>query len=260
MPAVVVIVAILGAGLVGAVAQSLEPTSLVGGTFSWAAWRSVLADPAFADALAFTVWTVLASTLLAAIGGVLLAALVRGAAPRVRLVVALPLAVPHLVVAVAVVAWLGPGGLVDRITGVDAGVVGDARGIGIILVSVLKEAPFVALAALAAWDDDTRRREEAATLLGAGPLIRLRLVALPRLAPAVAAASLVVAAFAVGAFEIATVVGPTTPETIATYALDQSRSPDPGASARAAAALLVAAALAAAAALTAGRLLRASDG
>ncbi len=254
-----VIVAVFGAGLVGAVAQSLEPASLVGGALSAEAWRDVLSDPAFHEAIGFTLWTTLASTALAAALGVLLAALVRGAAPRARLMVALPLAVPHLVVAVAVVAWLGPGGLVDRLTGINSGIVGDPRGLGIVLVSVLKEAPFVALVALAVWDDETRRREDAAAVLGAGPLARLLLVALPRLAPAVIGASLVVAAFALGAFEVALVAGPTTPQTIATYALDQTRSPDPAAPARAAAALLVAAILALAAALAVGRFLRSRD-
>ncbi len=92
-------------------------------------------------------------------------------------------------------------------------------------MSLLKEAPFVALVALAAWDDDTVRREEAARVLGAGACARLRVVVLPRLAPAVAVASLLVSAFAIGAFEIALLVGPTTPQTIATYALDGPRSP-----------------------------------
>jgi len=194
--------------------------------------------------------------LLAAAGGVLLAALLRGARPGVRSLVALPLALPHLVLAVAVVAWLGPGGLVDRATGLEPEIVGGRNGLGIVLVYVLKEAPFVALAALAVWDDETRKREEAAAMLGAGRAARIVLVALPRLAPAVAAASLIVTAYSLGAFEVALVAGPTHPQTIATYALDQTRAPDVGAPARSAAALLIAAALSLGAAAAAVPFLR----
>ena len=173
-----------------------------------------------------------------------------------RALVALPLAVPHLVLAVAVVAWLGPGGLVDRATGLQRRIVGGRSGLGIVLVSVLKEAPFVALAALAVWDDETRsarRRPRCSAPDRRGDSL---LVALPRLAPAVAAASLIVAAYSLGAFEVALIAGPTHPQTIATYALDQTRAPDVGAPARAAAALLLAAALSLVAAAAAARFLR----
>lgn len=253
LPAVVVIVVVFGAGLVGALVQSLQASSLVGGPLSLAAWSDVLADPAFRDAVAFTLWTTAAATLVAAVAGVALASLLRGSAPHVRALVAAPLAIPHLVVAVGVVAWLGPGGLVDRAIGLPLDVAGDPHGLGITLVYAVKEAPFVALAVLAAWDDDTRRREEAAGVLGAGALARLRLVTLPRIAPAVIVSALLVAAFAVGSFEVALLAGPTSPQTIAGYAYDQARSPSASAPAHAASALLVATLLAVTAALVAGR-------
>lgn len=247
------ILVVFGAGLVGTIVQSLSPESLVGGRLSSSAWRGVLADAAFREAVLFTLMTTLVATVAAATGGMLLAALLRGSAPQVRALVVAPLAIPHLVVAVGVVAWLGPGGLVDRAVELPFDLVGDRLGIGMALVYALKEAPFVALAVLAVWDDETRGREEAAAVLGAGRGARLRLVVLPQLAPAVTAASLLVTAFALGAFEVALLVGPTTPQTIGTYALDQTRSPDVAAPARAAAALLVATLLALGAALIAGR-------
>lgn len=256
VPALVVVAAVFGAALIGAVVQSFQPSSLVGGGLSAGAWRTVLGDRDLWDAVSFTGRVAALTTLLSAAGGVLLAAMLRGARPGVRALVALPLALPHLVLAVAVVAWLGPGGLVDRATGLQPDIVGGRSGLGIVLVSVLKEAPFVALAALAVWDDETRRREEAAAMLGAGPARRLLFVALPRLAPAVAVASLIVAAYSLGAFEVALIAGPTHPETIATYALDQTRAPEVGAPARAAVALLLAAALSLVAAAASVRLLR----
>lgn len=247
---------VLGGGLVGAVVQSIEPDALVGGHVSLAAWRAVLGDRDFTASLAFTLETTAAATALAVICGVALAALVRPCAPRVRALVTLPVAVPHLVIAIAAVAWLGAGGIVDRAITLPAPIVGDTHGIGIVLVYVVKEAPFVALVALAVWGEETRRGEEAARVLGAGPLARLVLVVLPQLRPAVIASALAVSAFALGSFEVALIAGPTYPGTLATYALDATLSPDPAAPARAAAALLVATLLALAAAVLAGHTLR----
>ena len=256
IPAALVIGLVLGGGLVGAAVQSIEPDTLVGGHVSLAAWQAVLGDRDFAAALVFTLETSAAATALAVICGVALAALVRPCAPRVRALVTLPVAVPHLVIAIAAVAWLGAGGIVDRAVTLPTQVVGDTRGIGIVLVYVIKEAPFVALAALAVWGEETRRGEEAARVLGAGPLARLVLVVLPQLRPAVIASALAVSAFALGSFEVALIVGPTYPGTLATYALNATLSPDPAAPARAAAALLVATLLALSAAVLAGQTLR----
>ena len=256
IPAALAIGLVLGGGLVGTAVQSIEPDSLVGGQASLAAWDAVLGDRDFAAALVFTLETTAAATALAVVCGVVLAALVRPCAPRVRALVTMPVAVPHLVIAIATVAWLGAGGIVDRAVTLQTPVVGDARGLGIVLVYVIKEAPFVTLAALAVWGDETRRSEEAARVLGAGPMARLVLVVLPQLGPAVIASALAVSAFALGSFEVALIVGPTYPGTLATYALNATLSPDPAAPARAAAALLVATLLALLAAVLAGQTLR----
>ena len=256
IPAALTIALVLFGGLVGAAVQSIEPDTLVGGHVSLSAWQAVLGDRDFAAALAFTLETSAAATALAVICGVALAALVRPCAPRVQALVTLPVAVPHLVIAIAAVAWLGAGGIVDRAVTLPTQLVGDTRGIGIVLVYVLKEAPFVALAALAVWGEETRGREEAARVLGAGPVARLVLVVVPQLRPAVIASALAVSAFALGSFEVALIVGPTYPGTLATYALNATLSPDPAAPARAAAALLVATLLALFAAVLAGQTLR----
>jgi ABC-type Fe3+ transport system permease subunit len=244
----------LGA-IIGAVVQSVQPTAIAGGAASLAAWRSVLGDPAFAWAVQFTLETTLAATILAAVGGLLIAALLRGAGPAARLALALPVGVTHLTIAVSLAAWAGPGGIAERI-GLPIDVVGDRRGVGIVLVYAVKEAPFVALAALAVWDDATQRREQAAAVLGAGPVRRLVSVSLPRLGGAIAAAAAAGAAYAIGAAEVPLIVGPAYPGTIATYALQAAQTPDPAGQARAAVALLIAAMLALTAAAAALLIMR----
>ena len=61
-------------------------------------------------------------------------------------------------------------GLVDRlVAGLPFDVVRDRSGLGILIVYLVKEVPFLALPLLSAWDDDVATRGEAAPAHGAGP-------------------------------------------------------------------------------------------
>ena len=108
---------------------------------------------------------------------------------------------------------------------------------------------------LAAWDDEIAAREEAAAVHGAGPAARLWHVVLPGVRGPLVVGSLVVAAFVLGSFEVPLVMGPTQPETIATYALAVTQVAALSGRAEAAAALLVATAGAFLLAIAAGVLL-----
>jgi putative spermidine/putrescine transport system permease protein len=205
----------------------------------------VVGDPAFARAVAFTVQVAVVSTVVSGVLAVVLAAALHRQARWTRMLTAVPVAVPHLVVAAIAVAWVGPGGLVERVTGdLPVVLIGDPNGLGVIAVYVYKEAPFLTLLVLAALGRDTDALDEAAAAHGAGIAGRLRHVVVPAALPALAGGSLVVAAFTLAATEIPYVVGPTRPATIATYALDATRLNGPLAVAHQAAALLVAAVLA----------------
>ncbi len=239
-PACAAIVVLFGGALAGGVRASLQTAP--GDGSSLEAWRSVLGDPAFADALGFSLWIAAAATTISAVLAVALAAALRGRGAVLRGLAALPVPVPHLVVAVGAVLWLGPGGLVDRAVGaLPVQLVRDPAGLGVILVYVYKEAPFLALLVLAAWGREVAEREEAAATLGAGSWQRLRLVVWPAIRVPLVTGSLIVAAFVLGAFEVPLVIGPTSPQTLGTYALDATRTADLDGQARAAASLLVAA-------------------
>lgn len=261
LPATVALAVLFGGALAGAAWRSLQPGSLVrDGPPSPAAWKALAGDPAFWEALRFTLqYTVVATALSAALALALAAALRR--APRTAtLLAAVPVPIPHLVVATIAVIWLAPGGIAERLLGVVAlDVVGDRHGIGIVLVYVFKEVPFLTLLVLAAWTPGVAEREEAAAVLGAGPLARLRHVVWPSVRPALAIGSLVVAAFLLGALEVPLVVGPTSPAALSQYALEATRTVEPIGQATAAAALLVAAALASALALAVSRLAGRAD-
>jgi putative spermidine/putrescine transport system permease protein len=256
VPAVTVLVVLFGGALLGGMAQTLR---LPEGGLGLGMWREVIADPALADALRFTLRVTVVATLVSAALALPLGRLVRDLL-WTRLATTVPVLVPHLVVGVLAVAWIGPGGLADRLLGgLPIDLIRDPAGIGIVAVYVYKETPFLALLVAAAWDPATRAREEAAAVLGAGRWARWRTVVWPSVRPALIAGSLVVAAFVLGAFEVPLMVGPSYPKTLATLALDHTRSASLAGDARASAVLLLAAALALLLALPAARLARRHD-
>lgn len=261
LPAIAVLCVLFGCALAGTGWRSLQPQSLVrDGAPSLDAWRALLADGAFWDALRFTLQYTIVATVLSAALALALAALLRRAGHAATLLAAAPVPIPHLVVATLAVVWLAPGGLADRLLGsLPLQLIGDRGGVGIVLVYVYKEVPFLTLLVLAAWTPGVAEREEAAAVLGAGPLTRLRHVIWPSVRPALAIGSLVVAAFLLGALEVPLVVGSTTPTALSQYALEATRTVEPIGQAQAAAALLIAAALASLLALVLARLIGRAD-
>lgn len=242
-PAVLTVVVLYGGAIAGAVRTSLSPgLPGLGDGLGLDAWRQVLTDPVFADAFVFTLRITLVSTLLSAAAALGVAAVLRGRGVFLQGATTFPVLVPHLIVAVVAVLWLGAGGLVDRIVGtLPVALVRDRGGWGIVLVYVFKETPFLALLVLAAWDRRVREREEVATTTGAGAWRRMAWVVWPAVRTPLTVGSLIVAAFVLGSFEVPIVVGPTYPPTIATYALDATQTAALAGRAQAAAALLVAA-------------------
>ncbi len=248
LPATTVLAVLFGGAVTGALSRTDAAT-----------WRAALGDPRFWPALGFTLRVTVLATVLSAVLAVGLAALVRRR-PRAAAVVGVPVLVPHLVAATVAAAWLGPGGLADRLLGdLAVELVRDRAGVGIVLVTTWKEAPFLTLLVLTAWDEGVRRREEAAATLGAGRWDRFRHAAWPAVRTPLAVGSLVVGAFVVGSFEVPLVVGPTSPPMLATLALQQTRVASLEGTAVAAVTLLVATALALLPAVAAARWARRAD-
>ncbi|MBA2638123.1 MAG: ABC transporter permease subunit [Solirubrobacterales bacterium] len=220
-PALATLLLLFGGALVGAARVSLVPLG-EGATLD--AWRALLHDPMFADAVVFTVRTALLSTALAALVALGLALAVRRRGALVRTLLALPVPVPHLLVATVAVLWLAPGGLADRVLGgLPVVLVRDPAGLGIVLVYVYKEAPFLLLLVLAALGRGHQEHDEAAAALGVTPLQRLRWVTWPTVRSPLVVGSIVVFAFVLGAFEVPLAVGPSYPPTVAEYAREATQ-------------------------------------
>lgn len=240
-PALAVAAVFLLGGVGRAVLESLGRQPLVGEpTWTLAAYRAVLTDPELGASLAVTLRVALTSTVLAAVLGVALALAVRrlaGRRGRAAMTTLLhgTLAVPHLVGALCIGLLLSPSGLLSRAAqqiGLVEGpgdvpvVVQDAFGWGIVAEYTWKETPFVAVVALAALARGTRDLEDVARTLGASQLQRLRSVTLPLLAPSVAAASVLVLAFAMASYEVPRLLGRPFPSVLSVEAYQRYRDPD----------------------------------
>lgn len=230
-PALLVMLALFAGGLALAFIQSAGCFPPAGeNAFSLGHYRDLLADEEFLTSLRLTFVVATVSTVISAAAGLFLALVLRELTVYSRLLHTLlqvPLAVPHLAMAVALINLIAPSGLLARL-GYAAGfvdnpgefpqLINDGYGIGIIAVYVLKETPFIALMTLALLVRVGKDYELVAQTLGASMFQRLRHVTLPLVAPAVVSASLVVFAFVFGAFEVPYILGRPYPAMLAVVA------------------------------------------
>ena len=229
--ALVIVVVLFGGGLLLGVLQALGYLPGAGLTrLSGAHFSRVLTDPDFMLSFGLTLYVAVVSTLLAAGISVGAALVLNRMATRYRLVhfvFRIPLTVPHLVIAVAVIFMLSPAGLVAR-AAVAVGLiqtpaefpllVNDRWSIGIILSYVWKEIPFITLMLLAVLQHAGRELIDVGRTLKADAWQRFRHITLPTIFPALGAASLIVFAYTFGAFEVPYLLGRTYPMTLPVWA------------------------------------------
>ena len=261
LPALLITVLLFGGALLGAIKQSVEPP-LGGGVSTWSlrSWDALFSDPTFWDALRFSAQLALIASVASAALALLAATWLRSRGRGLKTTFSLPVTVPHLLVAVVAVAWLAPGGIAERALGsLPIGIVHAQSGLGVILVYVYKETPFLVLLLLAVMGQTLRRREEAVAVLGASPSQLLRWVVWPAVRRPLLIGTMIVAAFVFGAFEVPLVVGPNYPPTLATYAFQATQRSALSGQGTAAAVLLVAAAASIAIGFAVMRLARTGD-
>ncbi|MER6106255.1 iron ABC transporter permease [Streptomyces sp. NPDC001832] len=167
----------------------------------------VLAQPDIRDVLWFTIWQALASTaltlLIALPGAYVFARFDFPGKQLLRAVVTVPFVLPTVVVGTAFLALLGRGGLLDELWGVRL----DTTVWAILLAHVFFNYAVVVRTVGGLWSQLDPRQEEAARVLGAGRFAAWRRVTLPALAPAVAAAALMVFLFTFTSFGVVQILG-----------------------------------------------------
>ena len=198
------------------------------------AWAALWADPQTHKALALTLWTGLASTLLAVVGA---AALLSNSFNHPRWaglmkVLSPMLAVPHVGFAIGLAALIAPSGWILRLlspwaTGATAPppwvTTQDPWGLGLIAVLAFKEIPFILWAAATQL-----QRSDVAQRLGSEIAVARSMgysrqtswwrVAWPQLWPRLGWPLLAVLAYGLTVVDVALVIGPTSPPTLAVLA------------------------------------------
>ncbi len=199
-----------------------------------AAWQALWIDPQIGRAWGMTLWTGLASTALAwiTVAHVLASGFIRQQLGRWLSHLPALLATPHAAMAIGLVLWLSPSGWALRLvspglTGFDAPppwfTTQDPWGLGLILALWLKEVPFLLwVAATQMQREDLRRRWQAeyalAQTLDRTPAQAFAQIIWPQLAPRLRWPLLAVLAYGLTVVDMALIIGPATPPTLAVLA------------------------------------------
>jgi putative spermidine/putrescine transport system permease protein len=203
-----------------------------------AAYTAVLTSPGFLKSLALSLWIATASTLIAAALALAAALLLRQTFPGRALIsflFQLNLTIPHIVGAIGILYLFSQSGAFARLT-YAAGLIGgpqdfpilthDPYAIGIILLYVWKELPFITLILLANLQTLGEDHEATARSLGATRWQTFAHVLLPMLMPGLLAASALVFAFAFGAYEVPLVLGAHAPKALPVLAWENFTDTD----------------------------------
>ena len=230
-PALTVTVILFGGGLLLGLLQALGLQPVQGeSSLSLTHFTNVVQDPDFTRSLFLTVYIATTSTIIAATISVLLAlALVHFASESrmLNFVLQIPLTVPHLVTAIAILLLLAPSGLVSRFCtgmGLIPGpaafplLINDRWSVGILLVNVWKEVPFITFMLLAVLKNLGPELMEVGATLNASILQRFLHITLPIIGPSLSGACLIVFAFTLGAFEVPYLLGQTYPMALPVWA------------------------------------------
>lgn len=193
---------------------------LLAPAFSLSNWAALFADPQLPQALAAT----LVSTLIATLGSLFIAlsllALLWPGDGWQRLSTRLPwlLAVPHVAFATSALLLFAEGGQFYRICTVCSPQL-DRYGIGLGLTLAVKESAFVLWAIYAALPEKRLAQQKIVLhTFGYGRMQALNWLVLPAIAPALGAVMLAVLAWSLSVVDVAIVLGPGNPPTLAVLA------------------------------------------
>lgn len=218
------------------------------------AWRALAADAQVPHALASSVWVALASSALALLITLWLTTALHGSAAWQRLARGLGpmLALPHAAFAIGIGLLVMPSGLVARLLAPVVGwasppdwvTVNDPWGLSLIFVLVAKEVPFLlwnVFALFARPEVAIALQREIAVVrsLGYGASAAWWRVLWPQWLPRLALPLLAVLAYSLTVVDLALIIGPASPPTLAMLAWQWLLEADPARNAQGAAATLL---------------------
>lgn len=229
----------VAAGLLGTLLPAFGVLPAIGADKpSFDPWRRLFAEPGLLRAALLSLGTGVGATLLSLLLVALFCAAAHGgrAFARAQGLAAPVLATPHAALAIGLLFLIAPSGLLLRVfspwaTGFDLppdiATVNDAWGLALLLGLVVKEAPYLLLMTLAALNQvpAARLMAVAASLGQPKPIAWLKVV-FPLVYRQIRLPVFAVLAYSVGTVDVALILGPTTPPTLAPLLLRWAMSPD----------------------------------
>ncbi len=220
LPAIVVILLLVGYGMWSAIAQSFQT---IDGTWTFASYVELFQSHAFFHSLRLTFRVAVLSSLLSLMIGLgmtkMLYKLFENSNSKV--LVWLPILIPHFVAGYLVYLFFSQSGLISSML-FQIGIlesrtafpvlVQERFGIGMILTYVWKEVPFVILMLLPVYYEIDHRYVEVVRTLGGSKWDAFKTVELPWLLPILIETGVILLAFVASAFEIPYLLGVTRPE------------------------------------------------
>ncbi len=229
----------IACGLVGTLMPAFGYLPAIGGDhWSLDPWRALRDAPGFFTSLQLTLVVGWASTLISVLLALAVAGFLhhRAISKRLGTFLAPLLAMPHSALAIGfaflilpsgwMVRWVSPG-LTGWTIPPDVGTVGAASGWPLIAALVMKEAPFLLLMILGALNQVRAPAQVAAArALGYGPVAAWFKVVLPQVYPQIRLPIYAVLAFSLSVVDVAIVLGPGNPPTLAVQAVRWFSDPD----------------------------------
>jgi putative thiamine transport system permease protein len=227
------------AGLIGTWLPAFGYLPVLGGdSISWAPWATLAARPGLGESLRLTLISGFLSTFAAFALTVLLLASCHGGRllTALRGLMAPLIAVPHAAVALGLTFLIAPSGWLVRLVSPwatgwelppDVATVQDPNALALTLGLVVKELPFLLLMTLAALGQvRADERLAVARSLGYGPVVAWLKAVLPAVYRQIRLPVYAVLAYSLSVVDMALILGPLTPPTLAVQVLRWFNDPD----------------------------------
>lgn len=225
LPGLIVILTIVLGGLFKSILISFGYFKEIGMTeFTFDFYKKVLTDKTFIESLFFTLKFSFVSSLLAVVIGAVLAYSIFFFDKTREFYLNLPVIIPHMLVVVFLLNFLSNTGLVSRIL-FQIGLIEEPtqmiqlfynkNSIGIILVYILKGAPFAGLVILQILKSMSINKFYAARNLGAGVFSEIKYIIWPDIKNSMTKMFLILFSFSFSSYEVPFLIGPTKPRALA---------------------------------------------
>lgn len=222
LPSVAVTLLLTGYGIAYAFMNSIEDDGI--GTYV-----SVMGHTLFQSSIFFSLKIATVATILSLLLGIAVAKIIYTyfKTSSLKLVIWLPMLIPHFVAAYLILIFLSQSGLISSLL-YQVGVITDMtdfpvlvfdqNGIGIIVTYIWKSVPFVVLMLLPVYYEIDHRYAQVVQTLGGNRFQVFKTVEWPWIFPIIVEVGLILFAFIIAAFEVPYLLGVTNPKMVSVLA------------------------------------------